>query len=155
MKRHTPEFLALQRKQLDARLGKDARLHTIESPKRGWIRAVRTALGMSAGQLGARLGMTRQGVIDVEKRESAESISLGTLRKVAQGLECDLVVALVPKDSFENIVRQQAMRKALHERNRVVQTMRLEAQEPGVDEALDFNKGVESWMAARSSRLWD
>lgn len=154
MKRHTPEFLALQRKQLDTRLGKDARLRT-QSPKRGWIRAIRTALGMTAGQLGARLGMTRQGVIDVERRESAESISIGTLRKVAQGLQCDLIVALVPKDSFESIVRQQAIRKARNERNRVVHTMRLEEQEPGVDEALDLNKGVESWMAARSSRLWD
>lgn len=155
MARYSGDFLELQRKQLDAQLSSGGTLRSIRRPRTGWIRTIRTALGMSAVQLGRRLGMTRQGVTALEKAETAETITLATLRKVAHALECDLVVALVPNETLEKTVRQQAQRKATEERNRVVHTMRLEAQETGIHQALDVNKSVDSWLTARLKRLWD
>ena len=110
---------------------------------------------MSAEQLGRRLNMTRQGVRDLEKREAAQTVSLASLRKAADALECDVVMALIPRDSLENAVRQQARRKALEECNRLVHTMRLERQESGVEEILDIDKSIESWLTTRRHQLWD
>ena len=69
-------------------------------PSRGWIRALRDALGMTAGQLGGRIGMRGQSVLDLEKSEKAGTIQLKTLRKAAEALDCTLVYALVPKTSL-------------------------------------------------------
>jgi predicted DNA-binding mobile mystery protein A len=154
MKSQKAEFRELQRSQLDAKLA-DPGLRALRPPRSGWIRAIRSALGMSAAQLGRRLNMTRQGVTDLEKREAAQTVSLASLRKVADALECDLVMALVPRDSLENAVRQRARRKALEERNRLVHTMRLERQESGVEEILDIDKSIASWLTARRHQLWD
>lgn len=154
MKQPKAEFRTLQRKQLDAKLER-AGLRAVEQPRMGWIRAIRAALGMSALQLGKRLGMSPQGVLELEKREVAQTVTLATLRRVADALDAELVVALLPKTSLEVMVRDQARRKAIKERNRVVHTMRLEEQETGVDEALDVDTSVESWLTTRISRLWD
>lgn len=86
---------------------------------------------------------------------SARSISLNTLRKAAVALECELVVVLLPRTSLETAVREQAKRKAVAERNRLVHTMRLEQQEPGVEEVLNLEASVDSWLTNRSRKLWD
>ena len=110
---------------------------------------------MSREQLGTRLQMTRQGVFDLERREADETITLETLRKAANALNSDLVVAVVPRKSLEEIVYDQAKSKALAERNRVAHTMRLESQETGIENALDPRGGIESWLTKRIRKLWD
>jgi predicted DNA-binding mobile mystery protein A len=88
-KRLSPEHRSLQRRQLDAKLGDEALRH-LEPPKHGWIRTIRMALGMTSAQLGKRLGMTAQGAADLENRERDGTVTLGSLRKAADALECDL-----------------------------------------------------------------
>lgn len=153
--RSSHEFLALQRRQLDAKLGREAGLRAVETPKRGWLRAIRVALGMTSAQLGKRLGMSPQGALDLERREASGTITVASLRKAAAALNCDLVVALVPRTSLEETVREQARTRAADERNRVVHTMRLEAQDEGVEAALDQRRDVESWATTRIGQLWD
>lgn len=153
-RRVSPKFLALQRKQLDARLRPRTVARLIEPPKEGWIRTIRTALGMTAAQLGRRLGTSPQAVLDLERSEAADKISLASLRKAALALGCDLVVAMVPKTSLESTVQRQAQQKAAQETNRTVHTMRLEAQNQGVERSLD-PEGVKGWLTTRISRLWD
>lgn len=147
-----PEFLALQRKQLDAKFSAAA---NVKPPRNGWIRTMRTALGMSAAQLGKRLGVSRQEAADLERRERSGSITLSTLAKVAEALDCDLQVTFVPKTSLDETVRRQAAAKARAERNRVLHTMRLEAQDEGVDDALAQRHGAGDWLTARVATLWD
>lgn len=154
-KRQSPEFLALARRQLDLKLKRSKKLATLSIPTRGWIRAIRTALGMTAVQFGKRLGMSPQGALDLERRELNETITVSKLRQAADGLNCELHIAFVPRTSLDQLVQHQARLKARQERNRIVHTMRLEAQEGGVESALDMNKSVESWLTARLSRLWD
>jgi len=152
--KQTPEFHRLQRSQLDAKLA-NPELRALQEPRSGWIRTIRSALGMSADQLGKRLNMTRQGVIDLERRELEGTVSIGTLRKAAEALNSDLIIAIAPKGSLEETVRRQAERKATEERNRLLHTMRLESQESGVADALDLEKGIQSWLTQRAKRLWD
>lgn len=147
-----PEYLALERSRLDAR--KQVGSRRIEMPD-GWIRAVRTAIGMSAAQLAKRLGVTQQAVANTERNERNRTVSLVTLAKVAEALECELVVEFRPKTSLEDTVWRQAANKATAERNRVVHTMRLEAKHDGVEHVLNTDSAIREWMTTRISKLWD
>lgn len=153
-KRISPSFLALQRKQLDARLRPGKAGPPTDPLEKGWIRTIRTALGMTAVQLGRRLGTSPQAVSDLERSEVADTITLASLRKAAVALDCDLVVAMIPKTSLENAVQRQAQQKAALETNRVVHTMRLEAQDEGVERSIDPEQ-VKRWLTTRIGRLWD
>ena len=147
-----PERLALQRKQLDKRMTSAA--HTEPAPG-GWIRAVRTALGMSSSQLARRVGVTPDAIVKAERSERLKSISIATLSKIADALECDVVVQLKPRTSLDELMRRRALEKARAERNRVVHTMRLEAQHDGVEQALDVDDAAREWMTTRIANLWD
>ena len=150
----TPAHRSLQRQQLDATRGADT-LRMMAPPKRGWVRAIRMSLGMTSAQLGRRLGMSAQGAADLERREGDGTITLASLRKAADALDCDVLVALVPRTSLEETINAQARRKAAAERGRVMHTMSLEAQQSGVADALDASTHVESWLTTRIKRLWD
>lgn len=154
-RKQKPGFLALQRRHLDARFAHSIRLRDLAAPKKGWIKAIRTALGMTARQLGSRLHITPQGVLDLERREADETITLDTLRKAANALNADLLVAVIPRKPLEQIVHSQALSKANDDRNRLIHTMRLESQEAGTEDALDQRKSVENWLTTRIGKLWD
>jgi len=147
-----PQLVTLKRRQLDAKLTGNASAFT---PRGGWIRASREALGMSSVQLGRRLGVSQQEAADLERRERTGSITIATLTKAAAALGCELHVMFVPKTSFEAIARRQAAAKARAERNRVGHTMRLEGQEEGVAAALGDNADVDTWLTTRLPHLWD
>jgi predicted DNA-binding mobile mystery protein A len=117
----------LARAQVDRRLSPWVKLdRTIPTP--GWIKTIRRALGMSGSQLGNRINVTRQAVAAFEADERAGSITLAALRKVAAAMNCDLVYALVPKDSLHATIEGAANAVARAELNRVRHTMSLEAQ---------------------------
>jgi predicted DNA-binding mobile mystery protein A len=73
-------------------------LRGVERPAAGWLRAIRLASGVSAGELGRRLGVSRQLPLQFERAEAADTITLKSLRAVAAALGCELVYALVPRD---------------------------------------------------------
>lgn len=150
--RRSAGSLELQRKQLDARF---KNLPPLEPPRGGWIRTIRQSFGMSMQQLGKRLRMSPQSVLDLEARERSETISIARLRQAAEALHCELQVVFVPKPSLEETIRRQAETKAREERDRLVHTMRLEAQDEGVEEVLDERKATERWLTERIGRLWD
>lgn len=97
-------------------------------PHRGWIRAVRDALGMSGAELGQRLGVSQQRVAAIEQAELRFSIQLDTLERVADALDCHLVYALVPRTSLTGAVGAQARRKAAQLLRRTAHHSRLENQ---------------------------
>ncbi len=117
-----------------ARLRLDKRLSAFKPeshfavPPRGWIRAIRDALGMPAFRLGTQLSMTQQGVGEMEKSEKYGTIQLKTLRQAAEVLDCTLVYAFVPNSSLEDTVQTRAREIARKELARIGHTMDLEAQ---------------------------
>lgn len=98
-----------------ARCALDARLVNFDTaskyvpPHVGWIKAIRGALGMTAANLAARLGVSRQGVAALEANEANGSIRLDTLRRAADALNCDLIYSLIPRDgSLSSMLERQA-----------------------------------------------
>jgi len=120
------------RKRLDARLAQMNDEHKrLLVPPKGWIRAIRDALGMSGVQLAKRLKVSPQTVEAMEKSEAAGTIQLSTLKRAAEALDCTLVYALVPKTSLENTVTNRARQIATTALARVSHTMKLEDQDTG------------------------
>lgn len=142
----------LLRRQLDARLRE---LPREQPPKGGWIRTIRTALGMTMGQLGKRIGVSAPGVARLESRDSSESISVARLRSAAEALGCDLLIAFVPRTPLTDMVQQQAALKAMQENSRLIHTMKLEDQDQGVAQPEDLARSIDKWIARRGARLWD
>ncbi len=118
----------IARRRLDERLSAFRPKSGLAVPPKGWIRAIRNALGMSALQLGTRLSAKPQSVADLEKSEAYGTIQLKTLRKAAEALDCTLVYALVPNSSLEGVVQTRAREIAIKELARIGHTMDLEAQ---------------------------
>lgn len=118
----------IARQHLDERLLALKPENRFAVPPKGWIRAIRDALGMSALQLGTRLGVTPQSVAGLEKSEAHGTVQLKTLRKAAEALDCTLVYALVPNSSLEDAVQTRAREIARKQLARIGHTMDLEAQ---------------------------
>jgi len=94
----------------------------VSRPRQGWIRAIREALGVSAGELGRILGVSRQLPLQFEKAEANDSITLKSLRNVANALGCDLVYALLPRaGSMEELVENRVAALAMKRVKRVQQ----------------------------------
>jgi predicted DNA-binding mobile mystery protein A len=119
---------ARARRRLDERLRLLQPEDRFRPPPRGWVRAIRDALGMTGVQFARRLEIKPQSVDALEQSEASGSIQLRTLRRAAEALDCTLVYALVPNDSLENSVRARARKIALRDLGRVAHTMKLEAQ---------------------------
>jgi predicted DNA-binding mobile mystery protein A len=124
----------LRRRQLDRLLSPPVDLRQFARPREGWIREIRQALGMSASQLARRLSVGQSTVSKLEKTEREETISLRSLTKVAEAMDCTLVYAFVPRLSLEAVVEKQARQRATELVTRVDHTMALEAQNRSQDD---------------------
>ena len=131
MPRVSHQVSVRSRELLDGHFDEWQHLRQLARPPRGWVRAVREALGMSAAALAARLGTTAGAVTRLEQSEAADRIRLDTLRRAADALGCDLVYLLVPRRPLNAIVRDRARELAHRQVNAVEQTMRLEDQATG------------------------
>jgi predicted DNA-binding mobile mystery protein A len=116
------------RSSLDERFKKLEPVSRYSSPVRGWIKAVREALGMTTAQLARRLGVKQPSVVAIEQSEAKGTIELATLRRVAEALDCTLIFALVPKKPLEAMIRDRARNFARRRRDPVEHSMLLEDQ---------------------------
>ena len=116
------------RRRLDERFTHLGSLDAFTVPNRGWIRAIREALGMSGAQLARRLGVATQSLADLERSEASGTVQLKTLRRAAEALDCTLVYALVPNGSLEDTVERRARAVAIEQLAAIGHTMDLEAQ---------------------------
>lgn len=94
----------------------------------GWLRTVRKALGMSGPQMAKRLGVTKWQVSKTEKGELAGTVTLKTMHKMAEALNCRFVYAVIPEKEIEQVVRDQAIKKAKALVKNASTHMALEAQ---------------------------
>lgn len=116
------------RKALDKKLSVLPPLEKMQRPHKGWIKAVREALGMTSKQLAARLGVSQPRITALEKSEIDETVTLASLRRAAEALDCALVYSFVPKKSLQNTVKDRARLVAGQLIGKVDHTMSLEAQ---------------------------
>jgi predicted DNA-binding mobile mystery protein A len=128
--------------QLDAVLLGAASHPLPPRPPVGWLRAIRETLGMTSVALGQRLRITASGVRKLEQAEAADAITLATLRRVAEALDCELHYALVPRQPHERAGR----------------TMALEAQPvdaPSTSPRERLETMAQEILRSSGTRLWD
>ena len=85
-------------------------LTKLQRPPRGWLRAIRDALGMTTAQYGKRLGVSQPRIVELEKSEQGGSVTLNALQRAAEALGCPhLVYVLVPEQtSSGSVVTERA-----------------------------------------------
>lgn len=149
----TPEIRSRARSRLDAKFDSFRPVDRFAGPPKGWIRGVRDALGMSLRQLGERLGMSAPAVKSLEESEANSTITLKSLRRVAEALDCVVIYALVPKTSLTAMVDQRAREIALRALGRVSHSMALENQEVNRDLEARIQRYIASAVTDRN--LWD
>lgn len=151
-----PKYRQIARRQLDATLAGFGEVKSMQLPAKGWIRAVREALGMSGKQLAVRLQVSQPRVHKLEQGEPSGALTLKTMRQVAEALDCVFVYALVPRSSLEETVRTQAGAVAAERLQRVAHTMLLEAQGLSSEEQqASLNAAIEELVRETPRDLWD
>jgi predicted DNA-binding mobile mystery protein A len=151
-----PEERASARRQLDKRLSLLDNMDIFVRPPRGWLKAIRESLGMTTAQLGRRLGVTQSRVVAIEQAETKGTLTLSSLEKAAQALDCRLVYALVPRQSLEGLVKERASGLAKKRLKSTSHSMVLEAQHvDAADESEQLGKLTRRLIEKAGSRLWE
>ena len=132
------DFRQLRSKQLDRALA-PLRSAKVARPPKGWIRAIREALGLSSAELAERMKANRSLIVQQEKAEADDRITLKSLRAFANALDCDLVYAFVPRaGDLEQLVEARARAAAKTNVLGVEHSMALENQASGnLEEAIE------------------
>ena len=151
-----PKHIKLAREQLDATLGRFEPLKTLVPPGKGWIRAIRDAIGMTGGQLAKRLNINKQRVSRIEHDEKLGKVKIETLRNVAEAMDCVFVYGFVPRKSLDDTLKNQAIHVAKKRMSRVAHTMALEDQVLSRDEQKKaFETAVEELIKTMPKSLWE
>lgn len=125
-------------------------------PSRGWIKAIREALGMTTTQLAERLGVVQSRAVAIEKAEVAGSITLNSLKKAAQAMDCSLVYAFVPRQPLEQLVRERAERLVRSRMQSTRHSMALEAQRvEAADEQQQLKRMIDRVLEKAGSDIWE
>ena len=144
--------------QMDAVLKEVARHPLPQRPAAGWLRAIRDALGMTSAVLAARLEITSSGVRKLEQAEASDAITLATLRRVAEALDCELQYVLVPRRPLREMRWNQARKLAQQWQQRAGRTMALEAQtvaSPSAAMEDRIEAMAQEILRTSGTRLWD
>lgn len=83
--------------------------------KQGWLRTARCALLLSGSEMAGRLGISRAAYAKFEKNEVLGSITLDSLQRAAEAMDCELVYAIRPKKRvrFSDTIWASVLTKAL------------------------------------------
>ncbi len=119
----------LKIEQLDNKFNLLSPMKGITISDEGWIKTIRTSIGMSFSQFGKKLGITPQSAKAIETRESSGSITLKSLDEAARALDMKLIYAIVPiEGSLSDLIEQKAKEKASEIISRTSHNMLLEDQ---------------------------
>lgn len=101
---------------------------SLSAPAKGWVRAIRNGLGMSRRQLASRLGLSTSRIQRLEQDEVTGSVTLKSLQRTAEAMDCVLVYAVIPRTSLDETIQHQAQKKAQAHLQTVSHSMALEQQ---------------------------
>lgn len=151
-----PLHKRLMQEQLETTLGRLSCVRDVQRPAKGWLRAIREALGMSGKQFARRLGVSAPWITTLEKKELTGSVTIKTMREAAEALDCIFVYALVPRDSLADIVRRRAKTLARKRLARVSHSMLLEGQQLSnieQEKALEFE--IDTLIRTMPKEIWN
>ena len=142
--------------QLSEFIDKMASFKTVTVPAKGWVRAIRGGLGMSRRQLAGRLGLSVSRIQRLEQDEVTGSVTLKTLRRTAEAMDCVLVYAIVPITSLDETLQKQARKKAKKHLQALSHTISLEAQalDKKANQAM-LDQLTQQMIEKSKRQLWD
>ncbi|MCC5815454.1 MAG: mobile mystery protein A [Leptospira sp.] len=142
---------------LEVRIRNFSEVPELPPLRSGWVRPLRTAIGMSLRQLASRMGVSIQNLQALESREPEGNVTIAGLRRIAESLDMDFTYAFLPREgSLDAMIRKQAESKARELVERAHQTMLLEGQ--AVREELKetmIRKRTEELIQRIPRNLWD
>ncbi|CAN1500035.1 mob_myst_A, mobile mystery protein A [Burkholderiaceae bacterium] len=149
------QFRDLQLHQTDELLARMTSLCMSPRPRSGWVKSIREALGMSASAFARRLGMSHAGVRKLELAEANDAISLASLRKMAEALDCELHYALIPRTSLAQQLQARAEVVVTERMRPILHTMALEDQavQSSVNK-FQFESSVKDLIEGSRRELW-
>ena len=119
----------LQFQQLNEKMLQLSVMQHVIVPPIGWIKAIRNGIGMSMEQLGKKLSITKQGVMDIEKREKEGAITIKSMQEIAKAIDMQFVYGFVPvAGSLDQMIEMRALEMARKIVQRTSTTMKLEDQ---------------------------
>ena len=80
-----------------------------------WLRLAREAQSLTLETVARRIGINKNAVSKLEKNEHRKVISIGSLERVAEALNCELIYAIRPKNRlpFSKLVWQKLQKEGL------------------------------------------
>jgi predicted DNA-binding mobile mystery protein A len=143
-------------RHLDQRFEELTPLLKAKRPPKGWVRAVRDALGMTAQQLAKRMGVPQPRITELEMAEVSGSTTLRSLERAAEALGCRVFYALIPEEPLTKRVKNRAETCADKQLAEVVQTMSLEGQSvtDNIAQTEMRQKLIDAFLQ-KPARLWD
>jgi len=143
--------------QLDQKLQPFSETRKVLVPERGWVNTIRTTLNMTMAQLGTKLNITRQGVKRIEESEANGTITLNSLKDVANAMDLKLVYTLVPKNgTINDLIEIKSEKLAKKIVLRTNQNMKLEDQGIGDKKIAKTIKELASEIKREMKKsLWD
>jgi len=125
-----------------------------QAPRTGWLKAIRSALGISERSFAKRLGIVYGSLQDLERNERNGSVTLESLRRAAEALDADLVYAIVPRKPLRTVISERARALAMERLKPIAQSMALEDQSLS---AQQFERQVDelaSDLEKKPGELW-
>jgi len=147
----------LQFQQLNEKLAQLTVLQHVNVPPIGWIKAIRNGIGMSMEQLGKKLSITKQGVMDIEKREKEGAVTIKSMQELAKALDLKFVYGFVPNaGSLEQMIENRVLEIATKIVERTSTTMKLEDQANSKERIENAIKEISSEIINKTPKiLWD
>ena len=142
--------------QLTETLNKFNSIKNIPIPKSGWIRAIRKSLGMTITQLAKKLKVSTERISYLEKNEVLGAVTINSMRKVANELNCVFVYGIVPRESLKQIIVNRAKIVAKKIIKNSSHTMLLEKQNLSEnDEKNMYNIKLDELINTLPKYLWE
>ena len=147
----------LQFQQLNEKMDQLNGMQHVIVPPIGWIKAIRNGIGMSMEQLGKKLSITKQGVMDIEKREKDGAITIKSMQEIAKAIDMQFVYGFVPDaGSLDQMIEMRALAIASKIVERTSTTMKLEDQANSKERIESAIKERASEIINRTPKiLWD
>lgn len=123
----------------------------IARPQQGWLKTIREFLGMTTTQLAKRLEISQPRIVAMEKNE--RNVKISTMERIADTLNCDFSYAFIPRENIDDIIYNQAKKKAQKILNKVNKNMGLENQLAKTDDLL--KDIIEELLNGNIARVWD
>ena len=143
-------------RQLSQYLNSIESFKAVKLPAKGWVRALRDGLGMSRRQLADRMSLSTSRIQRLEEDEVSGSVTIKTLRKTAEAMDCVLVYAMIPRESLESTIKKQANKKAIQYLQDSSHSMKLEDQAISNKANQEMLETITNKIMSKSTRtLWD